>query len=180
VALVRSLRSAELTPGELGVLRELFEAAWPDPEDAFADTDLENALGGVHFVIEIDGRIVAHASVVPRELHAGERRLATGYVEAVATHPDHARRGFGSTVAREATAHVDDAYELGALGTGLHDFYGRLGWTTWRGPTSVRTPNGLERTPDEDGFVMVRRTPRTPPIDPDGPLSCDWRPGDVW
>ena len=36
-------------------------------------------------------------------------------------------------------------------------------------------------TPEEDGLVMVRRTPTTPSdLDLDAPISCDWRPGDVW
>jgi hypothetical protein len=35
-------------------------------------------------------------------------------------------------------------------------------------------------TPDDDGFVMVRLTPSTPPLDLDGPLVCDRRHGDVW
>jgi aminoglycoside 2'-N-acetyltransferase I len=69
---------------------------------------------------------------------------------------------------------------MGALGTGAHHFYERLGWRTWRGPTSVRTVTGERRTPDEDGFVMILTTPTSPALDLDLPLSCEWRPGDVW
>jgi aminoglycoside 2'-N-acetyltransferase I len=39
---------------------------------------------------------------------------------------------------------------------------------------------GERRTPDEDGGVLVRLTPSSPDLDPAAPLSCDWRPGDVW
>jgi aminoglycoside 2'-N-acetyltransferase I len=35
-------------------------------------------------------------------------------------------------------------------------------------------------TPEEDGAVMVRMTPTTPELDLTAPISCDWRPGDVW
>ena len=66
------------------------------------------------------------------------------------------------------------------LGTDLFAFYGQLGWHVWRGPTGVRTDRGVVRIPDEDGFVMVRRTPATPELDLEGMLTCDWRPGDVW
>lgn len=79
-----------------------------------------------------------------------------------------------------ATDHVDAVFELGALSTGRPGFYRRLGWETWRGPTFVRTRNGLERTPDEDGLVMVRFTLAMPAIDIAAPLSCEWRRGDVW
>jgi aminoglycoside 2'-N-acetyltransferase I len=45
----------------------------------------------------------------------------------------------------------------------------------------VRAPNGEQRTPDEDGYVMILRTASTPAdLDLEAPISCDWRPGDVW
>ena len=81
---------------------------------------------------------------------------------------------------REVDAWIDERFELGVLGTGRHAFYERLGWMTWRGQAFVRTPDGPRRTPDEEGFILVLRTPRTPPLDLDGSISCDWRPGDVW
>ena len=39
---------------------------------------------------------------------------------------------------------------------------------------------GRERTPDDDGDVMILHTPRSPRLDLDGDIVCDWRPGDVW
>ena len=43
------------------------------------------------------------------------------------------------------------------------------------------TPDpGDERTPEEDGFVLVRLTPTSPDLDLSAPISCEWRPGDVW
>src|ERR671912_273253 len=46
-------------------------------------------------------------------------------------------------------ADIRARFELGALGTGRHAFYERLGWRTWQGPTSVRTRDGEQRTTDE-------------------------------
>jgi aminoglycoside 2'-N-acetyltransferase I len=180
VIAVRRVRSPDLTPRELGALRAIFVAAWPEPDEAFDEYDLEHAMGGLHFVADIGGAIVSHASVVEREIHAGEHRLRTGYVEAVATHPEHQRRGYGSAVVADATRHIDDAFELGALGTGRLAFYERLGWVTWRGPTGVRTTDGVIRTTEDDGYVMVRITPATPPLDLDAPITCDARAGDAW
>lgn len=180
MTVVRRLSSDELTPREVASLRALFDASWPDPEDAFAREDLLHAMGGVHFVVQVDGAIVSHASVVGRELHTGGHRLATGYVEAVATLPEHRRLGYASAIMEEVGRHIDRSFPLGALGTGLHAFYERLGWITWKGPTFVRTDGGLEATPDEDGFILVRLTPTSPDLDLAEPISCDWRPGDVW
>ena len=118
--------------------------------------------------------------MVPRELHAGDRRLVTGYVEAVATSPERRRRGLASAVMSEAGDHIDRTFALGALDTGTQPFYERLGWTVWEGPTFVRTGSGPVRTAEEDGQIMVRLTPTSPELDFAAPISCDWRPGDVW
>lgn len=151
-----------------------------DEEDRLTDDDWAHALGGVHFVLDLDEEIVTHAAVVERELQVDGRPLRTGYVEAVATAPDRQGGGFGSLVMADVTSYIKETFELGALGTGRHQFYGRLGWLTWTGPTFVRTSDGLRRTPDEDGYILVLPTSSSPPLDLSTPLSCDWRPGDVW
>lgn len=152
-------------------------------EDAFGhpfDEDWQHALGGTHFVVERRGDPLAHAAVVERALETRGVTLRTGYVEAVATRPDAQGRGLGARVLRAATEHIREHYELGALSTGEHAFYEQLGWERWRGPTFVRTDDGRTRTEDEDGGVVILRTPSSPPLDLDAAISCDWRPGDVW
>jgi aminoglycoside 2'-N-acetyltransferase I len=178
---IRRLASPELTTAEVHTLRALFAAAWPDSDDAFADEDWEHALGGIHVLLEEDGHILSHASVVPRLLEVSGIPIRTGYVEAVATWPEFQRLGHGSAVIREIDEVIAANYELGALGTGEFAFYERLGWERWRGSTWVRTPTGAARTPAEDGYIMVLRTPATPlDLDLDAPISCEWRAGDVW
>jgi aminoglycoside 2'-N-acetyltransferase I len=178
MAVVR--RSAALSSEETAAVLDVLRDAWRQGAERFTDQDWEHATGGVHFLLEETGEILAHASVVPRELHAGDHRLSTGYVEAVGTRPSHQRRGHGSALMREIGLHIDADYELGALDTGRPDFYERLGWRVWRGPTYVRTGDGPQRTPEEDGLVMVRPTPTTPALDLSASISCEWRPGDVW
>jgi aminoglycoside 2'-N-acetyltransferase I len=178
--LVRKLRTDELSSQHVAALRELFHAAWDDDSEDFTDEDWDHAVGGVHFILEDARVIVAHASVVERELHTNGHRLTTGYVEAVATSPVHQRRGHGSALMREVGDYIDQTFELGALGTGRTAFYERLGWVAWRGPTFVRTDSGLVRTKEEDGLILVRLTPMSPELDLGAPISCDWRPGDVW
>lgn len=157
------------------------DAAFASDEDgSFTDDDWAHALGGVHFVLEIGGRLVTHASVVERVLEVGGRPLRTGYVEAVATALDLQGAGHGTRVMAEATAHIRERFELGALGTGRHHFYERLGWRRWLGPAFVRTADGPRRTPDDEGFILVLATPSSPPLDLTEPISCDPRPGDDW
>jgi len=87
-----------------------------------------------------------------------------------------------------AVAHLVAAdYELGALSSGQHRFYARLGWEPWTGPT-FHAPAGADllaseawvRPPDEDGGIMILRGPSAPDLDLTSSLACDWRAGDVW
>ncbi len=180
-AQLRRLRSDELSVDEIAMIRTVMTVAFgDDEEERFEDTDWEHALGGTHVVLDLEGEIVAHAAVVERELHVAGRPIRTGYVEAVATASDRQGRGHGTRVMADVGAIIADHYELGALGTGRHRFYERLGWRTWRGPLFVRTADGDRRTPDEDGYLLVLTTPTTPLLDLDDPISCEWRTGDVW
>jgi aminoglycoside 2'-N-acetyltransferase I len=179
-ARLRAVSTDALTRAEIDALRQLMHEAFAaDEHGGFTDEDWEHALGGTHLLAEEAGRIVGHASVVERDIRVAGRPLRTGYVEAVATAVDRQRSGIGTRLMREV-ASLLAAYELGVLGTGSHAFYERLGWVTWRGPSSVRTAQGERPTPEEDGYIMVLRTPRTPELVLDDPISCEWRPGDTW
>lgn len=180
MAVVRRVPSEELTPDEVAALRDMLRAAFEgDPEEEFTEEDWEHAVGGLHFILEEDREVAAHASVVERELHTSGHRLATGYVEAVATRPDLRGQGQGSALMRDVGDYIDRTFQLGALG-GDPAFYERLGWLVWKGPTFVRTESGLIRTPEEDAYVLVRLTRSSPELDLSAPIRCEWRPGDVW
>ncbi|HEY0444500.1 MAG TPA: GNAT family N-acetyltransferase, partial [Candidatus Limnocylindrales bacterium] len=128
---LRRLRTPDLTADEVEVIRALVWAAFPEGEEGFTEDDWDHALGGMHFVLDVDGSIVAHGSVVERELHVGQVPLRAGYVEAMATAVEWQGRGLGSRVLEEINAHIREGFEIGALGTGVHPFYERLGWRTW-------------------------------------------------
>lgn len=178
---VLSLTTSELTAAQIRDIRALLDKAFgADPDDRFTEEDWRHAIGGRHFILTREGELLTHASVVERVLHVGGRPIRTGYVEAVATIPGRQGQGFGTQVMREVGSYVRANFELGALGTSHHGFYERLGWRTWRGPSSVRTPDGERPTADEDGYIMFLPTPTSPPLDTAAPLSCDWRAGDVW
>jgi aminoglycoside 2'-N-acetyltransferase I len=176
---LRVAASADLSSAELAVVRRLLDQEFGG---RFSEDDWEHTVGGTH-VLALDGQqLLAHAAVVDRTLVASGRALHTGYVEGVATRGDHRRRGHATLVMREADRVIERGYQLGALsdGTRIPGFYQRLGWETWQGPTFVATPRGPRRTAEEDGSVLVLRTPATGELDLTGPLTCDWRPGDVW
>lgn len=175
---IRVVRSAELTTAEWSTLTDLCVAAFNEDWDGY----WESIGPGVHVIADQGGHVVAHAAIVDRLLYPGDATLRAGYVEAVAVAPDLQRQGLGTQVMEVIDSMIDEVYELGALGTGSHDFYARLGWVIWRGPTWIRERDGrLERSPGEDGGIMVRITPATPAeLDLSLPIAVDWRPGDVW
>ncbi len=177
---IRRLPTAELTDVETAAIRDLLWTAFPPGDEGFTEADWEHAIGGIHVVLDLAGSLVAHASVVERDLHVGGRPTRTGYVEAVAVDPARQGSGLGTRVMHEIDAEIVERYELGALGTGAHHFYERLGWQVWQGSLSVRTDEGDQRTPDEEGDILVLETPARPGLDVSAPLSCEWRPGDVW
>lgn len=176
---LRIVPSAELTADEWKELTDLCVAAFDEPWDGY----WESIGPGVHVIAQDPGGVVvAHAAIVDRLLYPADGVLRSGYVEAVAVLPDRQRTGLGTLVMREIDRMVDEGYELGALGTGSQPFYARLGWVAWEGPTWIRHPDGRrERSAAEDGNIMVRLTPITPPgLDLALPIAVDWRSGEVW
>ena len=176
---IRRVANGHLTAEETASIRGLLWSAFADT-DPMTESDWAHAAAGEHFVAELDGEIVAYASVAERELYVDERPIRTGYVEAVAVAPARQRRGSGTRLMGVVDAHLDESFDLGALGTGEHGFYRRLGWETWQGKSSVRAPDGRRPTPDEDGYIMVLRTRSSPSVDVTAPIDCILRSGDAW
>jgi aminoglycoside 2'-N-acetyltransferase I len=172
-----TVHTADLGAGELDEIRALLFGAFAGDIE---ESDVEHALGGMHALVREDGELVAHGSVVMRRLLHGGRALRCGYVEAVAVRTGHRRRGHGSVVMAELERFIRGAYDLGALGASDAGaaLYGSRGWLRWRGTTSVVAPEGIRRTPEDDGDVFV--LPVAVELDLDGDIACDWREGEVW
>lgn len=173
----RLAHTSELDVATLAAIQRMVVGAFPGN---FDDHDWDHALGGIHAIIEEEGSVVAHGAVVQRRFLHGGRALRTGYVEAVAVRPDRQRRGLGAAVMTALVPVIRGAYAIGALAASERagGFYTSLGWLRWRGATWVLSPDGVERTVDEDGGVYV--LPQGTQIDLAGDLVCDWRDGDVW
>jgi aminoglycoside 2'-N-acetyltransferase I len=159
------------------LLRGLWDAAF---DDGFTDEDADHAYGGVHVIARDGGRVLGHASAVPRRIRVGERWWDAGYVEAVATHPQAQGSGIGTEVAQRLQDELTGRWQVGFLSTGVHDFYERLGWERWQGPSYVLTGEGLVRTPEEDDGLMVLRCGPSADLDVTAAVTCEDRRGDAW
>ena len=166
-----------MAPSLLRDIRTLLDTAFGGD---FTEADWDHAIGGCHVWLSGPRGVVSHGSLVERTLVCSGQTLRVGFVEAVATEPSHRRRGHGATVMCRIGELIRAGHPLGVLSTGTHAFYTTLGWERWRGPTFVDGPDGQQRTPADDGDVMILRTPQSPTLDLDGDIVCDWRPGDVW
>jgi aminoglycoside 2'-N-acetyltransferase I len=168
--------TADLNAETLIAARRLLDKVFDD----MTDGDWEHALGGVHALVWEGPELVGHASVIQRRLLHKGKALRAGYVEGVAVRPDRQRRGYGAAMMDELERVVRGAYDVGALGASDEGaaFYAARGWRLWRGPSSALTPDGIRRTPEDDGCLYV--LPVTIPLDLDGELTCDWRDEDVW
>lgn len=134
----------------------------------------------VHVLGYVDGRLVSHALWLERRLRVGGGPwLNAAYIEGVATHPDHRRRGYGSAVMRRVAQEIG-GFDLGALSPAVPEWYERLGWERWRGPLRIEKDGVVEATSYEDELVMVYRTPRTGALDLAAPLTGEWRSFEPW
>jgi aminoglycoside 2'-N-acetyltransferase I len=169
--------TGEAPPDLLTQIRRLLDEAFAGE---FSDDDWEHTLGGSHVVVSESGVPLSHAAVVPRLLEVGGRPLRSGYMEGVATAPSRRREGLGSMAMSEAARLIRSHYEIGALSSGLHGFYQRLGWERWTGPTSVRRDDEAIRTEEDDDGLMVLRFGPSLDLDLGAPITCEARRGDHW
>jgi aminoglycoside 2'-N-acetyltransferase I len=174
---VQLAHTADLDEEALAAARALMDDAFGGEFEA---DDWRHALGGIHALAWDDDELIGHACVVQRRLLHGGSVLRAGYVEAVAVRADRRREGVGGALMDPLERVIRRAYDLGALGAtdaGAALYRGR-GWQLWEGPISALTPTGIQRTPEEDGYIYV--LPVEARLDLTGELTCDWREGDVW
>jgi GNAT superfamily N-acetyltransferase len=172
--------TAALTPAlREGIVGVCSRAYADNPSQDFTNLFVEYVTDSMH-VMAFEGEVlVAHACYATRWLEPeGFEPLRTAYVDAVATEPDLQRRGIGRAV-MQRLAEEASGYQLNALSSDeAVDFYERLGWERWQGPTAVRKPQGPEPTPND--IVLILRTASTPPLDSTRLLIADYRKGQPW
>ena len=174
---VGTAHTAHLGTPMLSAIRALLDDAF---DGDFTDEDWEHSLGGMHALAWEDGELVGHASIVQRRLLHGGRPLRAGYVEGVGVRADSRRRGHADALMAALEDLLHGAYEVAALSAteAGAPLYEARGWQRWEGPTSVLAPDGIRRTPGDDGSVYV--LPITAELDLRAEITCDWRAGEVW
>lgn len=171
------MHTRQLRPGVLSAVRNLLDGVFGEE---LTDEDWEHCLGGMHALVWAGSDLIGHASLIQRRLLHRGRALRTGYVNGVGVRADLRRRGHGAAMMSALEQLAAGVYEVAALGATdeAAAFYAARGWCQWQGPTSVLTPAGIVRTPEEDDSVYV--FPFSVQLDLRAELTCDWRSGDAW
>ena len=103
-----------------------------------------------------------------------------GYVEAVATDPDHQGRGVGRAMMARLREEIAARWPVAMLSTGrATGFYESLGWERWRGPSYTRTGAGTVADDEHGGLMILRLDPSVVP-DLAVAATCEDRSGDAW
>ena len=169
-----AVHSADIAPDLAAAVHAFCHRAHDEDLTPLFATFVEAA----HVLAFLHGTLASHAMRVTRWLQPGDAPLLrTAYVEMVATEPCLQRRGLASAVTRRLASEIS-AYDMGALCPAEPELYAGLGWVFWRGPLFIRPGQTLIPTPDER--VMILRLPGTPVLDPNQPLSAEWREGELW
>ena len=86
-------------------------------------------------------RIVSVVQVFEREMLIGGSAVKMGGIGSVGTHPLHRGRGYGTLALRDALQYMErERYDLSLLFTGIHDYYGRLGWQRFEHAQALTAP----------------------------------------
>jgi aminoglycoside 2'-N-acetyltransferase I len=145
---------ADFGQKELECARQLLDLVF---DGTISDADWKQELGGVHVLVWQEDLLVGHASLTPGRLLYCGRALGTGYVDAVAVHPDCQRRGIGGCMMDVLEEIIVSNFELGALAASDAGaaFYEQRSWLRWRGPSSDLTPLVERRPVDLEEGVFV-------------------------
>lgn len=124
--------------------------------------------------------LIGHASAVSRRIRFGKVWVQVGYVEAVATAPEHQRSGVGTAVMELRQDQIADRWSVAMLSTGrATGFYERLGWERWRGASHTLTEAGEAPDGEHAGLMILRQDSLTVP-DLTLDVTCEDRAGDAW
>ena len=146
---------ADFGQEELVCARQLLDLAFAG---TISDSDWKQELGGVHVLVWQEDLLVGHASLTSGRLLYCGKALDTGYVDAVAVHPDWQRRGIGGSMMDVLEEIIVGNFELGALAASHAGaaFYQKRSWLKWRGPSPDLRPLADRRRVgiEDDVFVF--------------------------
>lgn len=141
VMTVETWDSCSFTPAQAQAIGELIALVWPKPHLSAADRAQQQlAIGRQYhgpaaqaprsFVVVEDGRVVAHAAILPRTVATSCGELTIAGLARVCTDPHQRGRGLGELVSRAAFDAIDGGdfpFLLFQASDRVRAFYEKLG-----------------------------------------------------
>jgi GNAT superfamily N-acetyltransferase len=169
------------TPAQAKEIGELVHKVWPKPTMTAESRAAQQLAIGQQYqgpaeqapravVVVEEGRVVAHAAVLPRWIGTTYGKIAVGGLSRVCTDPAFRGRGFGELVVRAALDLVDSGvfqFALFQLSERVRPFYQRFGCVR----VDNRIVNSLGENPEANPFWddLVMRYP----------VGGDWPSGTI-
>ena len=158
----------EFTPAQASQLGELIAQVWPKPHLTAADrAEQQLALSRQYqgqpgiaprsFVVVEEGRVVAHAAMLPREIRTERGDLLIGGLARVCTDSAYRGRGLGELVVRAAFGTVDAgdfAFALFQTNFKTCPFYEKLGAVPVQNTIINSLADGPKTNPFWDEVVL--------------------------
>jgi predicted N-acetyltransferase YhbS len=127
---IRSLQN-----GEQDACLDLWDAAFKDTPRSYFEKYFKDPTWKPEdtVVCEESGRLVSAVHVVRRIVETREGRKNMAGIANVGTDPSFRGHGFSTRCLEEVHRRLDadPGLDFGLLGTGIHDYYARLGWQRW-------------------------------------------------
>jgi len=164
--------SRSVESDSLNLLNEAFEGD-------FSQEDFRHTFGGLRFLGYFNQELVAHGSVIPRNMCIDEIQVQVGYIEGVAVIPKYWKKGFGSLLIAEITSYCRSQYSISMLSTVEKNFYSRHGWVEFEGESYVLS-EGRELSTKEENETLMFLMGTNLEARSLNKAVCNERTGDAW
>lgn len=172
--MIKTRHTSELSQGEKQEVLRLLQHVYGDD---YTQADFACALGGLHFLLYEEHRLVGHVALIQRSIAVDGIPYKVGYVESMGILPNHQRKGLGMKLMAAVNDVIETVYEFGALspseeGVGL---YLKSGWEKISGPFYEYNESGIAMSDEADVMVYPAEV-----VAGGSQLVCDYRKGDAW
>lgn len=141
-------RSYAESPGLLTMVFDLLESIWPGvtlQAQGARRAGLDWGAASTPFVVFEGDRVISHVGVMEVPVFVAGEEKTIAAVHAVATRPEHRRKGHYRACMEDALAYIDGRYESVMLTTDGFVLYEPFGFRRvtehlWRGPTPTVAP----------------------------------------
>jgi len=149
------------TPYEVAPALDLMNLVFRHPDEptvgtqwahVYRESNCENMR-----IMKVNGKVVAHSGILYEDVQSPRGVIKLAGIGSVCCHPDYRKRGYASAVVEDCAKKMRaDGASVGLLGTGILDWYRRMGWELAGRCYSFQVDAGnIELLPELKGAEMA-------------------------